>query len=168
MPKVLAPTPSDVEKFGVPEDAPPGDVRTPVITLLAAQLFPTPIPMGSLYNSIVVLPRFSLNPNNGSTLSAQLTLVQLAAMLTAFKTGLGSAKVALFTNNVTPNPQLIWSALTEPTGTWYAEVATTLGAVQVFPDGNIGLVGSSAEWDYTGSSASQNIVGWALVNSVGT
>lgn len=167
MPKLLDPPPPKpvLDALGQDPKAPPVE-RTTTITLLMVQLFSAPIPMGALYNGVNVLPRFSINPNNGTALSAQLTIAEIAAMLTAFKAGLAQFAVALFTNNITPNPNLQWSNITEPTGTWYAEVDSTLGAVEQFPDGNIGLVGTSAAWAYTGSSPAQNIVGWAGINVV--
>lgn len=168
MTRVLTPTPRDVESFGAPDPKAPPVERLDTYTLLATQLFPAPIPMGAVLNSVYVAPGFSLNPLQGSMVSAQLTLAQLTAMLAAFKAGLAQAQVALFTNNLTPSPSLTFANLVEPTGSWYAHVNTTLGAVQQFPDGSVGFKGSSAEFDYTGSSSAQNIVGWALLNLVVT
>ena len=168
MPAALLPPPPRHVPDPPPMD-PEAEIGVPVTTLICCQAFPAPIPMGALLNSVFVDPVFSLPVLNGSVYSGQLTQAQIVAMLAALKTTLaGVTKVALFTNNVVPSLNTAWSALTEPTGTWYAQVATVLGTEYTLPDGTIGLRGTSCEFDYSGSSAAQNIVGWALISVVGS
>lgn len=162
-------TPPPVKKVVGPQgdaiDAPPV-LRTTTITLIGAQLLPTPVTMGAALNAIVVLPGFSINPQKPNALGAQLTLVQLLVMLAALKASFAQCAVALFKNNIVPSQVTAWGDLVEPVGSWYAQVDTTLGAAQQFPSGDIGYTGESAQFTYTGSSSPEQIFGWGLINVV--
>lgn len=139
---------------------------TTTVTLKWLQLFPAPIPMGEALNSVIVLPTVSFSGNTLTQLSAQVTQAVLVGMVNALKSGFTAATLTLFTNNFVPSQLTAWADLVEPTGSWYSQKTTTLGSARLLSDGTIGLSGSSAEWDYTGSSAAQNIMGWALIDLV--
>lgn len=72
--------------------------------------------------------------------------------------------VRLFTNDITPGPDTDLLALTEPSGSWYAEQALSYGQAYQNPDGSITVTAASVQFNYTGVSSPETIRGWFVVD----
>lgn len=106
-------------------------------------------------------------PNSGLSVLA----LQLAGMnrLTAAGGPLAAAVLQLFSNDLDPNVNTLLADLVEATFDGYAEEAAyTLGGAYIDTDGQIHLTGPSKLWTATGTTVTETIFGWMLLNTAGT
>lgn len=96
--------------------------------------------------------------------SDALVRSQLAAAVEAFLSTMSAPVVRLFTDIIAPSPDTDWLALTEPTGSWYAEAAVTYGEVFQHDDGSIEVRCASIQFNYSGTDAPETIRGYYVVD----
>lgn len=98
-----------------------------------------------------------------------LLATRVLALVVALKTLIeaDTPKVLLFTNDVTPGPNVVLGDLVEPTGDWYTQQTAALSQAYIDISGNYHLSLLSNEWDYTGTDPGETVVGFALVGAGG-
>lgn len=95
---------------------------------------------------------------------AQLLTTEAITAVTGI---LAEAEIALFQNDVVPNPALLLAAYDLADYSGYAEEAITWGAVSVSDDGVVESIGTVGEFRPTSSVVTNAIYGGMLWNSAG-
>lgn len=84
----------------------------------------------------------------------------IADMMTAYLAALVTPKVGLYTSALTPDENTLLAALTEPVGSWYAQVAAVFGQVFQDNDGGVSVFTQAVQFNYSGTDTASNIYGW--------
>lgn len=88
----------------------------------------------------------------------------LAAALEAYMASLVAPTVRLFKDAIVPTPTTNLAGLSQPTGSWYTEVALTYGQVFENPDGSMSVVAQSVQFNYSGTDPAETVYGWFVVD----
>ena len=96
-----------------------------------------------------------------------LTRTQLAAALAAYVATVTTPFCGLIANNIIPNLDTTFGSIVEPTASWYrGRIAVVFGSVFDDVPGNMYIVGTSLQFDYTGTDAPTTIYGWFVATLV--
>lgn len=88
----------------------------------------------------------------------------LATAIGAWVATFSAPVVRLYKDTISPTPDTVFTALTQPTGSWYTAQAVTYGQVFQHSDGSMEIRCSSVQFNYTGTDAAETIRGYYVVD----